>query len=79
MIAFQIKTNCAKFFPQKSIGGTFFSVSNLVTGHFSRKLFFEEHSSGHTGSNETGLKFLSREGLRKRAVTHRGNKDNIYI
>jgi len=32
---------------------------NLATGHFSGKKFFDGHSSGHTGSNDTGLKFVS--------------------
>jgi hypothetical protein len=54
MIAFQTL--------KQSIGGTFFSVGNLSTGHFSGKLFFEGHFSGHTGSNDTGLEFLSCEG-----------------
>ncbi len=79
-----IKTNCTKFFPFKSISGTFFSVDNLATGHLSGELFFEGHSSGHTESKDTGLEFLSCEGVEKRAVTHshrhthRRNKDNIY-
>jgi hypothetical protein len=52
----------------------------LSTGHFSGKLFFEGHFSGHTGSNDTGLEFLSCEGWEKgRSHTYRQNKDNIYI
>ncbi len=49
----------------KSIGGTLFSVGNLVTGHLSGN-FFDGHSSGHTGSNDTGLEFLSRRGAEKK-------------
>jgi hypothetical protein len=33
--------------------------SNLATGHFSGKIFFDGHSSDHNGSNDTGLKFVS--------------------
>jgi hypothetical protein len=61
-----MKTNCTKFFPQKSFDGTFFSVANLATGHFLRELFFDGHSSGHAGSNDTGLEFLSCEGAEKK-------------
>ncbi len=49
----------------KSIGGTLFSVGNLVTGHLLGN-FFDGHSSGHTGSNDTGLEFLSRRGAEKK-------------
>ncbi len=52
----------------KSIGGTLFSVGNLVTGHLSGNSF-DGHSSGHTGSNDTGLSFYHVGGPRKRAVT----------
>jgi hypothetical protein len=61
-----IKTNCAKFFLLKSINGLFYSVGNLTTGHFSEKLLFEGHSSVHTGSNDTGLEFLSYRGAEKK-------------
>ncbi len=45
-----------KFFHRKSIGGeAFFANSN---GYFS-EIFFEGHSSGQTGSNDTGLEFVS--------------------
>jgi hypothetical protein len=60
-----MKTNYAKFFPLKSIGGTFFSFGNLATGHFSGNFFW--HSSGHTGSNGTGLESLSRRGAEKKS------------
>ncbi len=52
----------------------------MVTGHFSEKLLFEGHFSGHTGSNDTGFEFLSCEGTEKKGGhTHRRNKDDIYI
>jgi hypothetical protein len=47
-----------KFFHRKSIGGVAFT-SIYAIGHFSGKFFFERHSSGHTGSNDTGLEFVS--------------------
>ncbi len=61
-----MKTNCVKFFPWKSIGGTLFTVDNLATGLFSEELLFEGHSSSHTDSNDTGLEFLSRQGSEKK-------------
>ncbi len=70
MIAFQTL--------KQSIGGTFFSVGNLSTGHFSGKLFFEGHFSGHTGSNDTGLEFLSCEGWEK-GRSHTDRIKIIYI
>ncbi len=36
--------------------------SNLATGRFSRKFFPEIAGSGHAGSNDTGLKSVSRPG-----------------
>ncbi len=47
-----------KIFNRKSIGGGAF-FTNSSTGYFSGKFFFEGHSSGHTGSNDTGLEFVS--------------------
>jgi hypothetical protein len=61
-----MKTNCAKLFPLKSIGGTYFSVGNLATDHFSGKLIFERNSPGYTGSNDIVLEFLSCQRLRKK-------------
>ncbi len=65
-----MKTNYTKFFPLKSIGGTFFSFGNLATGHFSGNFFFffffDGHFSGHTGSNDTGLESLSCRGAEKK-------------
>jgi hypothetical protein len=46
-----------------------------------RENFFEGHSSGRTGSNDTNLEFLSCERAEKNGghtPTHRRNKDNIY-
>jgi hypothetical protein len=57
-----MKTNCAKFFPYKSIGSTFFSVGNLATGQFSGNFFPIIAGSGHAGSNDTSLKSLPRPG-----------------
>ncbi len=65
-----MKTNCVKFFPQKSIGGTYFPVGNLATDHFSSKLFLERNSSVYTGSNDTGLKFLSYQRTEKKGRSH---------
>ncbi len=49
-----------------------FLLGNLATGHFSGKLFFEGHFSGNTGSNGTGLEFLSCRGSEKKGgQTHR--------
>ncbi len=61
-----MKTNCAKFFPLKSINCTYFSVGNLATDHFSGKLIFERNSPGYNGSNDIGLEFLSCQRLRKK-------------
>jgi hypothetical protein len=47
-----------KFFHRKSIGGVAF-FGNSATRHFSGKIFFDGHSFGHTGSNDTGLEFVS--------------------
>jgi hypothetical protein len=44
----------------------YFSISNLATGQLLGKLFFERHSSDHTGSNNTGLEFLLCEGAEKK-------------
>ncbi len=38
-------------------GGAFFAISS--TGYFSGKCFFEGHSSGQTGSNDTSFEFVS--------------------
>ncbi len=52
----------------------------MATGHFSANLFFEGHSSGHTGSNHTGLQFVScLRAEKKGGHAHKRNKDNIYI
>jgi hypothetical protein len=58
-----------KFFHRKSIGGEAF-FGNSATGHFSGKGFFERHSSGHSGSNDTVSSLYNVWGLRKWAVTH---------
>ncbi len=42
---------------KKSIGGVAF-YGNLATGHFSVKLVFKMAGSDHTGSNDTGFKFM---------------------
>jgi hypothetical protein len=34
-------------------------LGNLVTGHFSGKFFSKVSTSGHAGSNDTGLNVLS--------------------
>ncbi len=57
----------------------FFSVGNLATGHFSGKLFFEGYSSGHTGSNDTDLEFLSYSAEKKGGYTHTDGIRIIYI
>ncbi len=41
---------------------------NYATVHFSAKFFVLGHFSGHTGSNDTSLKFVSCRGAEKRAV-----------
>jgi hypothetical protein len=45
-----------KFFHKKHWWRNLFRL--LCHGHFLAKVFFEGHSSGHTGSNDTGLKFV---------------------
>jgi hypothetical protein len=51
----------------------------LTTGHFSGKLFIEGHFSGHTGSNDNGLEFLSCEGAEKKGGhTHTDGQRIIY-
>jgi hypothetical protein len=57
-----MKTNCTKFFPYKSISRTFFSIDNLATGPFSEKFLPKIAGSGHAGSNDTSLKSVSRPG-----------------
>ncbi len=47
------------FFPLKSISGVTFLFGNLATGHFSGKIFSRCTPSGHTGSNDIGLKTVS--------------------
>jgi hypothetical protein len=39
-----------------------FFFGNLATGHFSGKIFPKILGSGHAGSNDTGLKSVSRPG-----------------
>jgi hypothetical protein len=51
----------------------------LATGHFSGKLFFEGYSSGHTGSNDTDLEFLSYSAEKKGGYTHTDGIRIIYI
>jgi len=52
----------------------------LAIGQFLGKLFFEGHFSGHTGSNDTGLEFLSCEGVEKKGGhTHTDGIRIIYI
>ncbi len=58
-----------KIFHRKSIGGEAF-FANSSTGYFS-ETFFEGHSSGQTGSNDTGLEFVSCLRAEKRAVTQK--------
>ncbi len=50
------------FFSLKSISDITFFFGNLATGHFSGKFFLEIAGSGHAGSNDTGLKSVSRPG-----------------
>jgi hypothetical protein len=57
-----IKTKSPIFFPLKSISGIKFFFGNLATGHFSGKFFPKIVGSGHAGSNDTGLKSVSRPG-----------------
>jgi hypothetical protein len=42
---------------EKHWGVTFY-LSNLARGHFSAKFFSKVCTSGHSGSNDTGLKSL---------------------
>jgi hypothetical protein len=62
-----------KFFNRKSIGGGAFFTNS--TGYFSGKFFFEGHSSGHTGSNDTGLEFISC----LRAEKKGGHTDRFWV
>ncbi len=55
-----------KFFHRKSIGSVAF-FGNCATRHFSGKFFFERHSSGHIGSNDTGLEIVSCLGAEKKS------------
>jgi hypothetical protein len=57
-----IKTKSPIFFPEKSISGIMFFFGNLATGHFSGKFFPKIAGSGYAGSNDTGLKSVSRPG-----------------
>ncbi len=53
---------------------------NLATGHFSGKICFEGHSSGHIGSNDTGLEFVSCLGAEKKgAQTDRHTDFEYYV
>ncbi len=52
------------FSHRKALGANFF-LGNLATGHFTGKMFFDGHSSGQTGPNDIGLKFLSFLGAEK--------------
>jgi hypothetical protein len=65
-----VKKNCAKFFPKKSIVGTFFSGGDLATGHFSGKLVFDGFPQVILVLMTRVLSFYHVRGLRKRAFTH---------
>jgi hypothetical protein len=49
----------------------------LATDHFSGKSFFERNSSGYTGSNYTGLEFLSWQRTEKKRRSHTHTKSEI--
>jgi hypothetical protein len=52
----------------------------LATGHFSGKFFPKIAGSGHAGSNDTGLKSVSRPGAEPiECQTHTQNTSIIYI
>ncbi len=66
MIEFQIRKKITHDFShRRSINNvTFFA--NSVTDHLLANIFFEGTPSGHTESNETGLKFVSCRGAEKK-------------
>jgi hypothetical protein len=48
----------SEFFQKKTIGGAALLFDSSTTNHYSRKFFSYGTPSGHTGSNNTGLKSL---------------------
>ncbi len=57
-----------------------FFVRNSATEYFSEKIFFNGHSSGHTGSYDTCLKLISCRGAEKKGGhTHRQILSILYI
>jgi hypothetical protein len=57
-----------KILPLKSINGQNFFFGVSAAGHFSRKFLPYVSLSGHTGSNGTGLMFVSYPGTESIAV-----------